>query len=230
MMKQLLVIGTIIFAAGFFLGSSQLMAITVYAQQSAGPQNMTTATNTTTVTNTTAAGGGAAATNATATNTTAPQNMTTATNTTTVTNTTAAGGGAAATNATTTTGIITNLTWFDGQVDQLSPENVQYQHTDPAFAKLAQTTADCLNDLNKIYAKVEANPQFSEVPGSATAYTPGDIQGQDQCTDVINQGVAQFCESTDSATLDSIPPSIRNGSIISLRHKAGNYSTVISHI
>ena len=170
MMKQLLVIGTIILAAGFILGSSQLMAITVYAQQSAAPQNMT---------------------------------ATTATNTTTVTNTTAAGGGAAATNATATTGIITNLTWFDGQVDQLSPENIQYQHTDPAFAKLAQTTADCLNDLNKIYAKVEANPQFSEAPGSATAYTPGDIQGQDQCTDVINQGVAQFCESTDSATFDS---------------------------
>jgi len=155
MMKQLLVIGTIILAAGFVLGSSQLMIITVYAEQSAAPQNMTT-TNTTTVTNTTAAGG------------------------------------AAATNATTTTGIITNLTWFDGQVDQLSPENTQYQHTDPAFAKLAQTTADCLNDLNKIYAKVEANPQFSEAPGSATAYTPGDIQGQDQCADVINQGVAQF--------------------------------------
>ena len=53
MMKQLLVIGTIILAAGFILGSSQLMAITVYAQQSAAPQNMTTATNTTTVTNTT---------------------------------------------------------------------------------------------------------------------------------------------------------------------------------
>ena len=165
-MKQLLVIGTIILAAGFILGSSQLMAITVYAQQSAAPQNMTTTT-------------------------------------TNVTNTTAAGAAAAATNATTTTGIITNLTWFDGRVDQLSPENIQYQHTDPAFAKLAQTTANCLNDLNKIYAKVEANPQFSEAPGSATAYTPGDIQGQDQCTDVINQGVAQFCESTDSATFDS---------------------------
>ena len=95
------------------------------------------------------------------------------------------------------------MTWFDGRVDQLSPENIQYQHTDPAFANLAQTTADCLNDLNKISAKVEANPQFSEAPGSATAYTPGDIQGQDQCTDVINQGVAQFCESTDSATFDS---------------------------
>jgi hypothetical protein len=204
MMKQLLVIGTIILAAGFILGSSQLMAITVYAQQSATPQNMTTTTNTTTnVTNTTAAGAAAAATNATTTNATAPQNMTTITNTTNVTNTTAAGAAAAATNATTTTSIITNLTWFDGRVDQLSPENIQYQHTDPAFAKLAQTTADCLNDLNKIYAKVEANPQFSEAPGSATAYTPGDIQGQDQCTDVINQGVAQFCESTDSATLDS---------------------------
>jgi hypothetical protein len=203
MMKQPLVIGIIILAAGIILGTFQLMAIAVYAQQSAAPQNMTTTTNTTTnVINTTAAGGGAAgATNTTATNATAPQNMTTTTN---VTNTTAAGGGAAgATNTTTTTGIITNLTWFDGQVDQLSPENIQYQHTDPAFAKLAQTTADCLNDLNKIYAKVEANPQFSEAPGSATAYTPGDIQGQDQCTDVINQGVAQFCESTDSATFDS---------------------------
>jgi cytoskeletal protein RodZ len=205
MMKQPLVIGITILAAGIILGTFQLMAIAVYAQQSAAPQNMTTTTNTTTnVTNTTAAGGAAAATNATTTNATAPQNMTTTTNTTTtVTNTTAAGGAAAATNATTTTGIITNLTWFDGQVDQLSPENIQYQHTDPAFAKLAQTTADCLNDLNGIYAKVEANPQFSEAPGSATAYTPGDIQGQDQCTDVINQGVAQFCESTDSATFDS---------------------------
>jgi hypothetical protein len=203
MMKQPLVIGITILAAGIILGTFQLMAIAVYAQQSAAPQNMTTTTNTTTnVINTTAAGGGAAgATNTTATNATAPQNMTTTTN---VINTTAAGGGAAgATNTTTTTGIITNLTWFDGQVDQLSPENIQYQHTDPAFAKLAQTTADCLNDLNGIHAKVEANPQFSEAPGSATAYTPGDIQGQDQCTDVINQGVAQFCESTDSATLDS---------------------------
>ena len=172
MMNLLLVIGTIILAAGVILGTSQLMAVAVYAQQqSTAPQNMTTTTTTTNVTNTTAAGG-AAATNAT--------NVTT-----------------------TTTGIITNLTWFDGKVDQLSPENIQYQHTDPAFAKLAQTTADCLNDLNEIYAKVESNPQFSEAPGSATAYTPGDIQGQNQCTDVINQGVAQFCESTDSATFDS---------------------------
>lgn len=97
------------------------MAITVYAQQSAAPQNMTTTTNTTTVTNTTAAGG------------------------------------AAATNATTTTGIITNLTWFDGQVDQLSPENIQYQHTDPAFAKLAQTTADCLIYHNIIIQFVSDN-------------------------------------------------------------------------
>jgi hypothetical protein len=165
MMKQLLVIGTIVImlAAGIILGTSQLMATTVYAQQSAAPQNMTTTTN--------------------------------------VINTTAAG--AAATNATTTTTIITNLTWFDGKVDQLSPENIQYQHTDPAFAKLAQTTANCLNDLNAIYAKVEANPQFREAPGSATAYSPGDIQGQNQCTDMINQGVAQFCESTDSATFDN---------------------------
>ena len=176
-------------AIAMMMYSSPLLLTTVYAQ------NSTTSTTTITPpTNTTTAAGTAA------TNATAPQNMTTTT-TTNVTNMAAAG--TAATNATTTDTIITNLTWFDGRVDQLSPENIQYQHTDPAFAKLAQTTADCLNDLNKIYAKVEANPQFSEAPGSATAYTPGDIQGQDQCTDVINQGVAQFCESTDSATFDS---------------------------
>ena len=104
MMKQLLVIGTIIILAADIILGTSLMATTVYAQQSAAPQNMTTTT-------------------------------------TNVTNTTAAG--AAATNATTTTSTITNLTWFDGKVDQLSPENIQYQHTDPAFAKLAQTTA-CL--------------------------------------------------------------------------------------
>jgi hypothetical protein len=183
--------------------SAPLLLTTVYAQNS-------TTTSTTTITpttNTTTGAGGAAATNATT-----PQNMTTTTtNTTNLTNTTAAetAGTAAvgATNVTTTTmttgTTITNLTWFDGKVDQLSPENIQYQQTDPAFARLAQTTADCLTDLNGIYAKVEANPQFSEAPGSATAYTPGDIQGQNQCTDMINQGVAQFCESTDSATFDS---------------------------
>ena len=176
-------------AIAMMMYSSPLLLTTVYAQ------NSTTSTTTITPpTNTTTAAGTAA------TNATAPQNMTTTT-TTNVTNMAAAG--TAATNASTTDTIITNLTWFDGRVDQLSPENIQYQHTDPAFAKLAQTTADCLNDLNQIYAKVEANPQFREAPGSATAYTPGDIQGQDQCTDVINQGVAQFCESTDSATFDS---------------------------
>lgn len=176
-------------AIAMMMYSAPLLLTTVYAQ------NSTTSTTTITPpTNTTTAAGTAA------TNATAPQNMTTTT-TTNVTNMAAAG--TAATNATTTDTIITNLTWFDGRVDQLSPENIQYQHTDPAFAKLAQTTADCLNDLNQIYAKVEANPQFREAPGSATAYTPGDIQGQNQCTDMINQGVAQFCESTDSATFDS---------------------------
>jgi len=146
-----------------------------------------------------------ATTTATSTNTTGGDGGPSNNMTTTITNATT--GGTAATNATTTTTtgiIITNLTWFDGRVDQLSPQNIQYQHSDPTFAKLAQTTGDCLNDLNEIYAKVEANPQFREAPGSATAYTPGDIQGQNQCTDVINQGVAQFCESTeDSAAFDS---------------------------
>ena len=79
-----------------------------------------------------------------------------------------------------TTRIITNLTWYNGsvqeQVEQLSPENIQYQQTDPGFAKLAQTTADCLNDYN--------------------------ANRQDLCTDVISQGINQFCESTDFATFD----------------------------
>lgn len=191
----------LVVATAMMMYSAPLLLTTVYAQ------NSTTSTTTITPpTNTTTGAGGAAG----ATNATAPQNMTTTTtNTTNLTNMTAGTAGTAvgATNATTTTTtgtIITNLTWFDGKVDQLSPENIQYQQTDPAFAKLAQTTADCLNDLNGIYAKVEANPQFREAPGSATAYTPGDIQGQNQCTDIINQGVAQFCESTeDSATFDS---------------------------
>ena len=113
---------------------------------------------------------------------------------------------AAATNATTTTNataannttrIITNLTWYTTQrVDQLSPEAIQYQKEDPAFAKLAQITLDCLNEYNAIFARIEANP------GSGTAYTIEDIQSQDLCTDVIRQGINQFCESSDFATFD----------------------------
>jgi|SRR5918999_751570 hypothetical protein len=158
-------------------------------------------------------------TNNNATTTTNATTMTTAptTNTTTTTTTTAAPG---ATNATTTnattTQIVTSLIWNPGEepeiiggipiggeeVQQLSPQNIQYQQTDPAFAKLAQTTADCLNDYNAILQKIEANPQFRENPGSGTAYTAEDIQRQDLCTDVIRQGIDHFCESTDFATFD----------------------------
>ena len=59
-----------------------------------------------------------------------------------------------ATGATNATGIITKSYWNPGQepdmtfgtpiggeeIQQLSPENIQFQQTDPAFAKLAQTT------------------------------------------------------------------------------------------
>lgn len=111
------------------------------------------------------------------------------------TNTTAA----AATNATTAnataatnaTRIITNLTWFGGDVQQLSPENIQFQQSDPAFAKLAQTTSNCLNDYNTIL----------ETKSGATM-TAEEIQGQDLCTDVIRQGIDHFCESTDFASFD----------------------------
>jgi hypothetical protein len=108
------------------------------------------------------------------------------------------------TNATTTTRIITNLTWFggtiagdaSGPVDEvvvpLSPQNIEYQRTDPAFAKLAQVTSDCLNQYNEILKR----------PGGEAAWTAEDINGQDLCTDVIRQGIAQFCESTDFATFD----------------------------
>jgi hypothetical protein len=41
-----------------------------------------------------------------------------------------------------------------------------------------------------------------ENPGSGVAYTAEDKQRQDLCTDVIRQGIDQFCESTDFATFD----------------------------
>ena len=97
----------------------------------------------------------------------------------------------------TATLIITNLTWYTTQrVDQLSPAAIQYQREDPAFAKLAQTTADCLEDYNAIFERIEANP------GSGAAYTVEDINRQDLCTDVIRQEINHFCESTDFATSD----------------------------
>lgn len=97
----------------------------------------------------------------------------------------------------TATLIITNLTWYTTQqVDQLSPAAIQYQREDPAFAKLAQTTADCLDDYNAIFERIEANP------GSGAAYTVEDINRQDLCTDVIRQEINHFCESTDFATSD----------------------------
>lgn len=120
------------------------------------------------------------------------QNMT---NNTAITNTTTT---ANATNLNATaTLIITNLTWYTTQqVDQLSPAAIQYQREDPAFAKLAQTTADCLDDYNAIFERIEANP------GSGAAYTVEDINRQDLCTDVIRQEINHFCESTDFATSD----------------------------
>ena len=97
----------------------------------------------------------------------------------------------------TATLIITNLTWYTTQrVDQLSPAAIQYQREDPAFAKLARTTADCLDDYNAIFERIEANP------GSGAAYTVEDINRQDLCTDVIRQEINHFCESTDFATSD----------------------------
>jgi hypothetical protein len=119
------------------------------------------------------------------------QNMT---NNTAITNTTATTANATNLNATATL-IITNLTWYTTQrVDQLSPAAIQYQREDPAFAKLAQTTADCLDHYNAIFERIEANP------GSGAAYTVEDINRQDLCTDVIRQEINHFCEST--ATFD----------------------------
>lgn len=120
--------------------------------------------------------------------------------TTTTANATNLNATATAENATanaTATLIITNLTWYTTQrVDQLSPAAIQYQREDPAFAKLAQTTADCLDDYNAIFERIEANP------GSGAAYTVEDINRQDLCTDVIRQEINHFCESTDFATSD----------------------------
>jgi hypothetical protein len=127
-------------------------------------------------------------------------NNTAITATTTTANATNLNATATAENATanaTSTLIITNLTWYTTQrVDQLSPAAIQYQRQDPAFAKLAQTTADCLDDYNAIFERIEANP------GSGAAYTVEDINRQDLCTDVIRQEINHFCESTDFATFD----------------------------
>lgn len=145
-----------------------LVVTTAYAQLPPQSQNMTNNTTITNISTTTTA-------NATSLNATTAAN---------------------ATNATTTR-IITNLTWYTTQrVDQLSPAAIQYQREDPAFAKLAQTTADCLNEYNAIFARIEANP------GSGTAYTVEDINSQDLCTDVIRQAINHFCETTDFTTFD----------------------------
>lgn len=95
------------------------------------------------------------------TNTTAPETTTIVTNFTNLAGT-AAGGGP----------IITNLTWYEDanfnplnpsasgapnyvdRVEPLSAANIQYQQTDPAFAKLAQTTYDCLTHYNEITKKI----------------------------------------------------------------------------
>jgi hypothetical protein len=111
---------------------------------------------------------------------------TTLTNATNATSTNATAG----TNATNTTRIITNLTWRDtGDVQIMSPQNIQYQQTDPAFSKLAQLTSDCL-DL------------YNTMTKSGIYRSAENIQKQDFCTDVIRQGIAQFCQSTDFATFD----------------------------
>lgn len=147
-----------------------LLVVTIaYAQLPLPSQNMT---NNTAITNTTATTANATNLNATATTENATANAT-------------------------ATLIITNLTWYTTQrVDQLSPAAIQYQREDPAFAKLAQTTADCLDDYNAIFERIEANP------GSGAAYTVEDINRQDLCTDVIRQEINHFCESTDFATFD----------------------------
>jgi hypothetical protein len=195
MNKNRLVFGIMLAVVSIILGTSQLTTA-VYAQ-SPSQQNMT----------------------ATTMNTTTP--ITTNTTATNATNATPAARGATnATNATATTSnttIITTLVWNPGdepeiiggaefggpeislggeRVIQLIPQNIQYQQTDPAFAKLAQTTADCVNELNPILERIDASGQ-----GDA-AITSEDIQSVDLCADVIRQGIDQFCESTDFATFD----------------------------
>ena len=76
------------------------------------------------------------------------------------------------------------------EIIQLSPQNIEYQRTDPGFLKLAQTTADCITHLD----------QFKE--GIRTLSDNDAIEHQGFCLDIISQGVAQYCESTDFATFD----------------------------
>jgi len=139
----------------------------------------------------------------TATNATAVTNMTAATNAT------AQGGGAAATNA--TNQIITNLTWWKSSsvVDQmvqftnptgpvvqepLSPANIQYQQTDPVFAKLVQTLNDCLTHYNSIFQRMSTTPEKYPLTE--------EINRQDLCTDTVSQGLGLLCDALDFVTYD----------------------------
>ena len=114
-------------------------------------------------------------------------------------------------------GVITNLTWYENlapfdpsnplgnrqygeRVIPLSPENIQYQQTDPAFAKLAHTTNDCINHMGEMNKKTETNPNY--MGGGGSLEFVEDIQRQDFCTDIVNQGLTQICEPEDFATFD----------------------------
>ena len=122
---------------------------------------------------------------------------------------------------TTTTGvqIITNMTWYEdinnnpllpgtgrppdyqNRTEPLSEQNIQYQQSDPTFAKLAQTTYDCLTHYNEITKKTVQDPNYkSELyEGGAGA---ADFNRQDLCTDAISQGITYFCDALDFATYD----------------------------
>lgn len=128
---------------------------------------------------------------------------------------TAAGGGP----------LITNMTWyrdvnfnplniqasgpenFQNVSEPLSPTNIEYQKTDAAFAKLAQTTYDCLQDYNQIVRnqisfREENAAELAENPGFGTGLTAEDINRQDLCTDTVSQGIMYFCDASDFATYD----------------------------
>ena len=96
-----------------------------------------------------------------------------------------------------------NMTrYIDGTdvVTPLSAANIQYQKTDEAFAKLAQTTYDCLLGHNQIMRGAEADTTVNFL--MSDEYVQGSNK-QVSCINTVQQGIQFFCDaSADFANYD----------------------------
>lgn len=98
--------------------------------------------------------------------------------------------------------VILNMTSYINGVDVVTPlsaGNIQYQKTDEAFAKLAQTTYDCLQEHNQIMRGSEANPTVSYL--MSDEYVQGSNK-QVSCINTVSQGIQYFCDASDFVNYD----------------------------